>query len=344
MATDQDFDDLTDLIPSPAQQARDWFMLLESDQATGADRERFNRWLSLDSEHAQAFAELEAITQATATMANLKSLEPLATSNLQRSPWQKLASGLQNLLSPSYAFAAISLLAAALLSWPLITSTLAPDVTAPVRYETAKAENREIFLPDGSVVTLAANSHIDISLNDSQRYINLTQGEAFFDVAKDAKRPFVVETRDSRVTVLGTHFNINTVTGFSQVSVEEGRVEVSSLQQAHAEVLTAGQRVQLLDSGSLSPVANIEPNAAGAWRRGLRIYFDAKLEDVLLDLNRYSPQAITLGEEELHNLSVTAIFPADDIDLMLQALDNTLPLRLEKTDTTVTLYAEKPGS
>ncbi|BFM14929.1 FecR family protein [Maricurvus nonylphenolicus] len=342
MATDQDLDDLTHLIPSPAQQARDWFMLLESDQATGADRERFARWLSLDSEHAQAFAELEAITQATANMADLKSLEPLESAS--PSLWQKLGSGLQNLLSPSYAFAAVSMLAVALVSWPFISSTLTPEATAPVSYQTAKAEDREIFLPDGSVVTLAANSRIEISLSETQRHINLAQGEAFFDVAKDAKRPFIVDTRDSRVTVLGTHFNVNTVTGFSQVSVEEGRVEVSSLQQQDAEVLTAGQRVQLLNSGSLSPVANIEPSAAGAWRRGLRIYFDAKLEDVLLDLNRYSPQAITLGEENLHDLSVTAIFPADDIDLMLQALDNTLPLRLEKTDETVTLYAEKPGS
>lgn len=338
MATDQDFDDLTHLIPSPAQQARDWFMLLESNQATGADRERFARWLSLDSEHAQAFAELEAISQATRGMTELKSLEPL--NSPRPSLWQKLS----DLLAPSYAFAAVSLLAAALVSWPFISSTLSPEATAPVSYQTAKAEDREIFLPDGSVVTLAANSRIEISLSDSQRHINLTQGEAFFDVAKDAKRPFIVDTHDSRVTVLGTHFNVNTVTGFSQVSVEEGRVEVSSLQQQDAEVLTAGQRVQLLDSGSLSPVASIEPSAAGAWRRGLRIYFDAKLEDVLLDLNRYSPQAITLGEENLHDLSVTAIFPADDIDLMLQALDNTLPLRLEKTNNEVTLYAEKPGS
>lgn len=338
MATDQDLDDLTHLIPSPAQQARDWFMLLESDQATGADRERFARWLSLDSEHAQAFAELEAITQAAANMADLKSLEPLESA----SPglWQKLG----ELISPSYAFAAVSMLAVALVSWPFISSTLTPEATAPVSYQTAKAEDQEIFLPDGSVVTLAANSRIEISLSETQRHIHLAQGEAFFDVAKDAKRPFIVDTRDSRVTVLGTHFNVNTVTGFSQVSVEEGRVEVSSLQQQEAEVLTAGQRIQLLDSGSLSPVASIEPETAGAWRRGLRIYFDAKLEDVLLDLNRYSPQAITLGEENLHDLSVTAIFPADDIDLMLQALDNTLPLRLEKTDETVTLYAENPGS
>ncbi len=345
MATDHESLDLTEIVHSPEQQARDWWLLLESDQATAADRQRFERWQALDTAHQQAFTELQALHTQVAAMADLQALEapsssgnsPDNSSDKQKTGfWDNLGQQLSAWLNPTYAVAAASVAAIAIIGLPYLSE----QQPANVVYQTAQAEDKEIFLPDGSVINLSASSRIEIQLTEQQRYISLTSGEAFFDVSKDPKRPFVVDTLDSRITVLGTHFNVNATSGFSQISVEEGRVEVASQQLDQRQVLGAGQRIQLLDSGNLSPIASIEPSAAGAWRKGLRIYFETSLHDVLLDLNRYSEQPITLGEQDLNDLTVTAIFPASDVDLMLQALDNTLPLRLEKQSEAIVLYAD----
>ncbi len=338
MATDHEPLDLTEIVHSPEQQARDWWQLLESDQATAADRQRFERWQTLDTAHQQAFTELQTLHTQVAAMADLQALEtPNSSENPETNFWSNLGQQLSAWFNPTYAVDVASVAAIAVIGLPYLTEQQQP---ASVVYQTAQAEDKEIFLPDGSVINLSAFSRIEIQLTEQQRHIYLTSGEAFFDVSKDPKRPFVVDTEDSRITVLGTHFNVNASSGFSQVSVEEGRVEVANQQLDQRQILGAGQRIQMLDSGDLSPIASIEPSAAGAWRKGLRIYFETSLHDVLLDLNRYSEQPITLGEQGLNDLTVTAIFPASDVDLMLQALDNTLPLRLEKQSEAIVLYAD----
>ena len=107
-------------------------------------------------------------------------------------------------------------------------------------------------LEDGSEITLNANSKIQVTYYHHQRHVNLLQGEAIFNVQKDSSRPFIVETTNAKITVLGTRFAVNKLSKLVRVSVDHGKVKVQSkengsqilLQNDQVAEIFIGQTVQ----------------------------------------------------------------------------------------------------
>ena len=182
----------------------------------------------------------------------------------------------------------------------------------------------------------------------------MSGGEAFFDVAHDAGRPFVVAVGDSEVRVLGTKFDVREREGQVVVAVAEGRVEVSpaSLEEdvmiperRDGVVLTRGQaatRVKGEDEADVI-VARINPDRAGAWRTGRFSYRDAMLSDVVGDANRYFDGEIRFESEALKELRITTGFTVEQIESMLAGLPDALPVEIEKRGRTVTITSRRSG-
>lgn len=204
-----------------------------------------------------------------------------------------------------------------------------PGENQGIHYRSELAQTLPVHLPDGSVITLGANSEIELQLSKNQRQVILHRGEAFFDVAKDTRRPFVVDSQGTRVSVLGTRFNVNQLDQRSKVSVQSGLVAVTHLATQDQVELTPGERVVSHNQG-LAQVSHQDASKSGAWREGLRLYFDAPLNDVVADFNRYSNRPLELASADLGNLSLTAIFPTDDIDLMVHSLSDVLPIEIQE--------------
>src|SRR6202040_1387699 len=104
-------------------------------------------------------------------------------------------------------------------------------------YRTAIGGIAAISMKDGSTVTLNTNSEIRVALNETERRVDLERGEAFFEVAKDHNRPFIVRVGDQRVIAVGTKFSVRREPNHVRVVVTEGRVRLEHSEPQHpAEV------------------------------------------------------------------------------------------------------------
>lgn len=243
---------------------------------------------------------------------------------------RQIGGGWRAALDPR-ALAAVATLVVAVIG---IAWLVRPGVPAPL-YRTDIAQLRALDLPDGSKVTLGARSALKLEFKGDERRVALAQGEAFFDVAHDAARPFVVIAGDTRITVTGTRFNVKLSGGKVRVAVLEGSVRVAGGSETSAppagEIRLAGGEQAVSGISQAAPVretvAAVEP---GGWRGGWLSYQDASLEEIVADANRYRTEPIRIGSAALARSRLTTSFRAAQIDAMVATLPETLPLRVER--------------
>ncbi len=160
---------------------------------------------------------------------------------------------------------------------------------------TPKGKRIRITLPDSSIVTLAADSRLRFpdSFKDSTRTIFL-EGEAFFEVACNPDKPFIVHTADIQTRVLGTSFRITTFAGSTTVAVATGKVSVDQMeaeQQQSLAILTAGQ--QLSYANGKSELTSVLVDELTSWKNGQLVYTGKPLKRITDDLGRWYNKTIT---------------------------------------------------
>lgn len=318
-------------IPSAEQQAHEWMVLLNDDNVKSSDRTRFERWLAIGQEHQQAWRETERIWQQACELQALKRQVQPGHSDTNITSSSNVAIFRQRRATTAGLLAAAACLLLAIGLW--IPS---PDTHRGVSYASTTGETRQIHLPDGSIIALGADSQIELRLTPERRQVTLLRGEAFFDVAKDPKRPFMVDAIHTSISVLGTRFNVNRLNERAKISVESGLVAVKNTLTDTQLELNAGDHVVSKISG-LSNITRQDADKSGAWRHGLRLYFDAPLSDVIADFNRYSARPIQLATPELATLNLTAVFPTDNIDMMIHSLQDVLPINLQDNGEVIVL-------
>lgn len=215
--------------------------------------------------------------------------------------------------------------------------SLWPDGT----YSTGVGEQRLIVLADGSRMTLNTSTDVRVKLTDALRAVTVARGEALFEVAKDAGRPFVVSVSDAKVVATGTAFLVRSTPPAKAggdafgVTLLEGQVIVqrsdAAVQSAlsSAVVMTPGDRLRVgqaisgngraastgprLDRPQLDPLL--------AWKRGVAVLDDVTLADAVADMNRYSRVPIRLADSEaLRALRVSGVYQTGDNEAFAQAV------------------------
>jgi len=178
-------------------------------------------------------------------------------------------------------------------------------------------------LDDGTQVLLDADTELIAHIGFNRRQVTLVRGEARFNVLHDVSRPFEVTAGFGRVQDLGTHFDIETLSDATRVSVLEGRVAVLT---AHGRtLLVAGQAGGYDESGNLDPVRPVDAtNAPGL--AALRHFDRERLGDVLERLARYHPVTFLFEDRQLRDLRVSGTFKTGDLDLFLRTLASALPI------------------
>jgi transmembrane sensor len=201
---------------------------------------------------------------------------------------------------------------------------------------TAVGEVRDLTLKDGTRISLAPGSRIRTRVGPRGREVELTAGEAFFEVAHDPRRPFTVQAGDTVIRDIGTRFDIVRTGARVRVSVLEGSVEVSrrSGEGSTARTLVGGQGAET-GPAPLAGVAGLRPApilvqaaspTAGSWRSGRLSYDDARLGDIVADLNRYYPAGVRLQDPALAGRRVAASFRVEEIGTFLANLPKALPV------------------
>lgn len=206
---------------------------------------------------------------------------------------------------------------------------------ASARFDTKVGGHETIGLADGSKVELNTASVVRTAVNDKGREVWLDQGEAYFEVAHDKNRPFIVHAGNRQVTVLGTKFSIRRDGDKVSVFVREGRVRVDDIEDAHAvrsTTITGGDIA--LARGSMTLVtAKSEERVedALAWREGMLNFDQERLSDVAAEFNRYNRQQLIVTDPGVAAIRIGGMFPASRPADFIRLLRDAYGLKIEET-------------
>ncbi|WP_413667572.1 FecR domain-containing protein [Mucilaginibacter sp. Mucisp86] len=153
---------------------------------------------------------------------------------------------------------------------------------------TPRGGQYQIVLPDGTKVWLNAASSIKYptAFTGNERRVELT-GEAYFEVSKDPSKPFNVKTASQTVTVLGTHFNINSYTdeGATKTTLLEGSVRVTNNAGQSVKIKPGEQAINISNSINITENANVDE--AVAWKNGKFVFSNTDLQTIMRQLSRW---------------------------------------------------------
>lgn len=194
-------------------------------------------------------------------------------------------------------------------------------------------KNRVIELSDGSFITLNRDSKISFpdKFNSRRRKVKLT-GEAFFEISPDSDRPFIIDARNGKVTVLGTSFNVITDNGKNEVEVlvASGRVMVVSENGARSLTLEPGE-LGVINNNTSSSMVNTDINYL-AWNTEILTYEGTRLEDVFSDLQRVHNISVEVNNNDILNRQITSVFDNESAETIIKTICLSFNLRFEKKD------------
>lgn len=177
-------------------------------------------------------------------------------------------------------------------------------------FSSSNGEQKNLTLPDGTVAFINENSRLSYpSVFENQTRTIQFSGEGYFEVAKNPSKPFIIETTDAKVEVLGTEFNLRAYPseGKTDILVAEGKVKFQEKVEGNSIVLIANQQ-GVLTSGNLKKVDNPKSNAY-AWKSGVLSYKDTPLKEILQDLERIFKVKTTLEKATMEACTLSGRFP-----------------------------------
>ncbi|OBZ95117.1 hypothetical protein ADU59_14850 [Pararhizobium polonicum] len=290
----------------------DWFLNLKAQPGCPAVEQDFQAWLSHSPMHGRAFE------QALKTWVLLGEVPPAyehlwkpsaAVTVLPppRRRWKAWTAG---------AVLAIAACALVLLAGPSLLLRLQAD------HITRTAESRTLTLEDGTVIEMGGGSAIATEITASVRRVTLLSGEAFFDVAHDAARPFTVNAGGVAVEVLGTAFDVQLADGETTVELARGIVAISYDGPDHKQSfeLSPGEMAAIKHGTGTVMRATIAPEDVAAWRTGKMFVNDVTVGAAAERLQRYHHAWISVPDPALASRRVTGLYDLNNPDSALEAM------------------------
>ena len=315
--------------------AQDWFLRAGAGGLSAEEHACFEAWRNADPRHFAAYEELRSL------WAEIGSLEPAFAPQGRERPAEPPPQ--QHRLRPAWwrtGSVVTGLAAACLLLFVFGPATSRLPARLLADHSTATGEQRMVSLPDGSIAWLNTDSAIDIAYTPERRRVKLLQGEALFEVQKDAARPFDVVAAEGRTTAVGTAFAVKEAGEGATVTVTEGIVRVTSpdtsgLAPADTGALVeAGQQVTYRRGEAPGIVRPLDAAATTAWRHGSIVIRGRPLAEALAEIGRYRGGRIVLMGNASRYGAVTARLALADLDGGIDAIAATHGL----TVTRVTNY------
>lgn len=291
--------------------------LLEREEGFSPQRAReFAAWCAASPRHSAEIAKAEAAMDLIAELPKARALlqpaaiEPFPPARKNHRAWRWIAwsSGL----------AALFLVAG--LAWWRLPAPAGDDA---FRYVTGAGHPQLVALDDGSLVDVNANSALRVRLLPAERQVELSAGEAHFEVAHDSARPFIVRAGGVAVRAVGTAFNVRMHDGVVEVLVTEGKVEVTRnsgpnlrTPRAEAPLVVAHERVRI-DHGSGSAALVVEKVDAQvvqtslAWHTQITNFSNRPLGEIVTIFNRRNVTQLLIADRELADRRIGGAFAID---------------------------------
>lgn len=210
--------------------------------------------------------------------------------------------------------------------------------------KTSQGEFRKVPLPDHSIANINSASHVEVSMSSNLRRVTLIEGEAWFEVAKNPERPFVVEAGSIRVRALGTAFSVRRGEKGADVMVTEGVVEAwNENDSGERRQIGMGQEAYIAETTNLIKVSSsslAEIDRKLAWREGNIVLQDETLEDAVVEFNRYNTQKIIVVDPSLAGTRFVGRYRIDRPESFAAAIHTLLKVPTRTQGDTIIIGTE----
>jgi transmembrane sensor len=326
-------------------QAGEWLARLDRNDPSAADLAEFDRWEAADPRNAGAYARLAATWQALDRIQSIRpsAAVPIDNDYLGGAQTDSRDPSLQEVLPyrlsrPFATRRRVSLSVAACLALAVISLGIMHLVGGPKTYSTGVGGFQRIVLEDRSAVDLNTDSEVRVALTPRLRKVELVRGEASFEVAHDASRPFVVYAGTTAVRAVGTKFNVRRLDDSVEVIVDEGKVAVGqpSLLEGKAvpvaaaiPQLSVGEAAVVGGSGvQLKHLPGTEMVRKLAWQSQMLVFDSEALIDVVTQFNRYNGRQLVIADPSLAGLEISGYFRPTNLDAFVSVLQSNFDVRI----------------
>jgi len=306
-------------MPTVHRQASDWFARKRSGAMTVHEAAELDAWLAVNPDHQMALDSIELMWAASEAIRHEPTVLAIREEALKtRSPHRRWALG-----------ALAASLAALVVTGAVYTHQQSALTPGPRTFSTSPGQTTTITLPDGSKVTLDADTVVRAHETPSRRSLDLVRGRAFFRVAKDPSRPFVVAARDKTVTAVGTAFDVSLQSNGVKVTLLEGKVKVDAREPALSPLaparhqsteMTAGSQLTAPDDGSWR-MAKVDASEETSWAAGQLVFAGKSLAQVAEELNRRSDKKVIIDDPTVGRAVISGSFDAGDVEGFVRAVE-----------------------
>ncbi|MBO9689275.1 MAG: FecR domain-containing protein [Mitsuaria chitosanitabida] len=213
-----------------------------------------------------------------------------------------------------------------------------------VDYATARGQRESVMLADGSRLTLNTATQVRTEVTPQSRQVWLQSGEAFFDIAHDAQRPFVIHAGKQRVTVLGTKFSLQRDGDKLRVTVLEGRVQVQADQASSRPTVLARADTAVAEADNLL-VTRVSPQQLSArlgWLQGKLVLNEVTLAEAARQFNRYGRKQLVIQDAAAERIVIGGVFEAGNVEAFARLLHAGFGLQVQ--DVGEEIRVSSPGS
>jgi transmembrane sensor len=289
--------------PEIAAEAAVWIARLHGPSRTRQMEQEFRVWQASSPAHREAFERCTDVWQDIPRIGLATAYESLAVDRAAAPPTPKVRHETAwRWITASAVAGAVAVCVVLMLHWH-----------GENDYRTNVGEQRLVVLEDGSRMLMNTDTRLHVDFTAAQRTVEVGSGEAFFEVAKDPRRPFVVRIAGSEVVAVGTAFSVRYAPGSHAadelaVTLVEGQVNVrpadhravDALAPAKAVLMKTGGRLLLDRSsrGAAAPAAvhvdRPDVERVMAWKRSEAVFYETSLVDAVAEINRYNRTPIVL--------------------------------------------------
>jgi transmembrane sensor len=302
-------------------QALAWLRIQSERELDANERSAFDAWMAEDVRHRGAFIRAQVVQNVVAKTIARHGTQPgddiyaLRSSDMEQR-------GMNRRALFKYGGMAAGI---ALLGVGIVPSLRNNETTLA----TAKGELKRVALPDTSVASINSGSKVEVKLTRDKRQITLVKGEAWFEVAKDKSKPFVVEAGEVRVRAVGTAFGVHRLEKGVEILVTEGTVDAWN--GAARTRLVAGQR-SFIPYKTAQITVEQQPQEVQrklAWRDGMLVFTRQTLGEAVDDFNRYSVKKIVITDPSLAGKRIFGQYPIDAPEKFAQDIGSYLNVPIE---------------
>lgn len=210
----------------------------------------------------------------------------------------------------------------------------------PYYYATFEGETKWVTLPDSSKVRLNESTLLTVAedFNENERNVKL-KGEAFFEIARNESRPFIIQTDQAKTRVLGTSFNIRALEEEEQVGiyVVSGKVSFSSTESEL--ILTKGMSANYSKVENQIAMGQSSGNVL-AWHSENLKFDDTPLSQVFEDLSDYFKVEFSVANNQIYNCRFTGEFKQPDLEEILKVISISADIFYTKNNNSYTISGE----